>query len=144
MFQTFRNATPPVSITPVAITHSRRGRTEPQMQTIDTQTTLANVRANVARIRSEIAAPVLRGENFLLEDAKTSGFYLRVIGNGQAKWVLNPLEASRWTERGAKQAVKTEAHLNLKATLYIDALRDAEANSDETIALLEKLVAMGE
>ncbi len=112
------------------------------MQTIDTQTTLANVRANVARIRSEIAAPVLRGENFLLEDATTSGFYLRVIGNGQAKWVLNPLEASRYTERDARRAVKTEAHLNLKATLYMTALHEAEANSDETIALLEKLAAM--
>lgn len=102
---------------------------------------LQGLRDRVEALRAEAAAPVLRGENFVLR--APGGWLVQVMDDGRtARQTPDALKATRWTEAAARRIAADElAAWQVTPANYVETLRRNAADTLELLASYEDRAA---
>jgi len=117
------------------------------MQTTDTTPgrsiaeILQGLRDRVAALRDEAGAPVLRGANYVLQDA--GGWLVQLMEDGRtARLTPDALKATRWPEPVARRIAGGElSSWQVTPANYVETLRNQTTRTLDLLASLEDRAA---
>lgn len=110
----------------------------------DTARAVANIQEHRAKLQSELEAPILRGQNYVL--MTPDGWCARITDDGTGLMFRGALLATRWTEQDARKIAATLPDIppawgpkgtRLVPVPYLDALRENIAGVDRVIESLQ-------